>query len=294
MQFWFTLPLDCLCDFFAVIWPTVSHCNTIGPCCALGIDLSILLSLLGLYGSAVASHWLTCWFLLVNDWIESDWISLVLQLHAPVWMCSFGWVFVIYFLVIIYVNIRYYGGEDEVIKAGTCQSKKPLASTFKGTSQFEQRTAALDSKNLDFTPFEGRAIHSANEAMTDLSQSFPWRCPCGRLNKKVHVNCPLCKTHWSRGTKHDTTPYKWDAEDDSTWNWESYPQEKHPRSSTVHGVPVLESARKGSTTGKARVEVEGKEMHSRLRCSSNKHLLLWTKQAFRRGRPQKGEEVPNG
>lgn len=54
-----------------------------------------------------------------------------------------------------------------MIKAGTCQSKKPLASTFKGTSHFEQRTAALDSKNLDFTPFEGRAIHSANHRSND-------------------------------------------------------------------------------------------------------------------------------
>eukprot|EP00435_Cladocopium_sp_Y103_P029079 s1573_g7.t1 len=38
------------------------------------------------------------------------------------------------------------------------------------------------------------------------SESWPWRCACGRLCGKRHTHCPDCKKHWSTGVRHDNTP----------------------------------------------------------------------------------------
>eukprot|EP00435_Cladocopium_sp_Y103_P009274 s5488_g2.t1 len=55
--------------------------------------------------------------------------------------------------------------------------------------------------------------------------SYPWICPCGRLNRKTAEYCAIstCHKHWSLGKMHDVTPkrsttYRWDE----TWeqpNW---------------------------------------------------------------------------
>lgn len=36
--------------------------------------------------------------------------------------------------------------------------------------------------------------------------SFPWKCPCGRLNGKKADYCPKCTRHWSSGTPHSNEP----------------------------------------------------------------------------------------
>lgn len=52
-----------------------------------------------------------------------------------------------------------------------------------------------------------QVIQSAiGAAMEQQDQTFPWRCPCGSLNSKRAVHCPICALHWSKGTPHSNTP----------------------------------------------------------------------------------------
>ena len=57
---------------------------------------------------------------------------------------------------------------------------------------------------------------------------WPWKCSnCQRINKKTAVECALCRSHWSSGTRHRTQPQQqtysdhawevWEA-DDAAWN----------------------------------------------------------------------------
>ena len=60
------------------------------------------------------------------------------------------------------------------------------------------------------------------------SEYYPWRCPCGRLNKKHAAECAICYGPWHAGTRHRTQPksYAWtepkwedweDWEDEASW-----------------------------------------------------------------------------
>lgn len=40
----------------------------------------------------------------------------------------------------------------------------------------------------------------------DRTQAYPWRCPCGSLNGKRAVHCPICTKHWSQGQPHSNQP----------------------------------------------------------------------------------------
>ena len=54
---------------------------------------------------------------------------------------------------------------------------------------------------------------------------YPWRCSCGRINKKWATTCAICWASWTEGTRHPTRPktqewegYSWkDWEDDKSW-----------------------------------------------------------------------------
>eukprot|EP00435_Cladocopium_sp_Y103_P022121 s4354_g5.t1 len=71
-------------------------------------------------------------------------------------------------------------------------------------------------------------------------ETYPWVCPCGRLNRKTAFNCAICRKHWSFGKKHDVTPkkqkkmpYHWEEPweenwDDQTWEEETWDEWKEP------------------------------------------------------------------
>ena len=55
------------------------------------------------------------------------------------------------------------------------------------------------------------------------TEYFPWKCPCGRINKKWATTCAICYGPWSAGTRHRTEPksYDWDEWHGSAWDgWE--------------------------------------------------------------------------
>ena len=64
---------------------------------------------------------------------------------------------------------------------------------------------------------------------------FPWKCVCGRINKKWHAECAVCYAPWTQGTRHPTQPkaqskatYGWNSQGWDDWgNWED-----HSRSSS--------------------------------------------------------------
>eukprot|EP00435_Cladocopium_sp_Y103_P062168 s1362_g23.t1 len=89
-------------------------------------------------------------------------------------------------------------------------------------------------------------------------ETWPWRCPCGRLNRKTHIHCPLCKKHWSKGTRHQTTPktYNWEQEEDQSWAWEPEGQTEKPRMSSRSSSA---RRRKGKGKGKGQQQKDGEQ-----------------------------------
>ena len=72
---------------------------------------------------------------------------------------------------------------------------------------------------------------------------FPWKCQCGRINKKWSTECAVCYAPWTRGTRHSTQPksknpkqqesYGWHAYSWDDWNnWEDNRSRSTSRSST--------------------------------------------------------------
>ena len=63
---------------------------------------------------------------------------------------------------------------------------------------------------------------------------YPWRCSCGRINKKWAVECAVCYAPWTEGTKHPTQP-KAKTSEKYGWNsygWEAWEDQDHSRSAS--------------------------------------------------------------
>jgi len=61
---------------------------------------------------------------------------------------------------------------------------------------------------------------------------YPWKCVCGRINKKWHTECAICFAPWTQGTRHPTQPktkkqesYGW-----STYGWDDWEKWEEDRS----------------------------------------------------------------
>lgn len=66
-------------------------------------------------------------------------------------------------------------------------------------------------------------IAMANNASDANQEYYPWRCHCGRINKKWAVECAICYSPWSEGTRHPTQPkpkeeYNWNAQEWEEWD----------------------------------------------------------------------------
>jgi len=100
---------------------------------------------------------------------------------------------------------------------------------------------------------------------------YPWRCPCGRINKKYATECAICYGSWQAGTRHRTEPkvYNWKApnwEDwDETSSWASsrsgsrsatrYRQDAQTASTSAysyHQQPVQKGHGRGKGKGKGK------------------------------------------
>eukprot|EP00435_Cladocopium_sp_Y103_P012288 s1774_g3.t1 len=80
----------------------------------------------------------------------------------------------------------------------------------------------------------------AKDWNTDSTELWPWRCVCGRLNKKTALECPLCWKPWTCGTRHRTEPkaaetYTWPNQDWEDWDgWEETQSWHSSRSPSRH------------------------------------------------------------
>eukprot|EP00435_Cladocopium_sp_Y103_P024535 s4628_g6.t1 len=88
-------------------------------------------------------------------------------------------------------------------------------------------------------------------------ESYPWVCPCGRLNRKTAETCAICHKHWSFGRKHDVTPkkhssYRWDETwEEPTWQeqsweeeiWDNWKEPATPRGKTTQSPRGRQPAR---------------------------------------------------
>eukprot|EP00435_Cladocopium_sp_Y103_P055128 s641_g18.t1 len=65
----------------------------------------------------------------------------------------------------------------------------------------------------------------------DPTELWPWRCGCGRLNKKSAVKCAMCSASWTQGTRHRTEPcqaptYSWNQQNWEEQEWEEWEEER--------------------------------------------------------------------
>ena len=95
--------------------------------------------------------------------------------------------------------------------------------------------------------------------MADAEEAYPWKCSyCSRLNKKTMNSCPVCKSHWSTGTKHDVRPRNssqkrsnWDQWQQQSWqhqNWEGRAHSRNQHAKSPKRTPSPR-ARKGKGKG---------------------------------------------
>ena len=82
---------------------------------------------------------------------------------------------------------------------------------------------------------------------------FPWKCQCGRINKKWSTECAVCYAPWTTGTGHSTQPksknpkqqesYGWHAYSWDDWNnWEDNRSRSTSRSSTRYNYGAEDTA----------------------------------------------------
>ena len=105
-----------------------------------------------------------------------------------------------------------------------------------------------------------------NSLPDENSEYYPWKCPCGRLNKKWASQCAICYGPWTAGERHRTQPkpYNWQeahwddwqgAASRSTSRATSYRQTEpspSPHHRTNHQKPIGrgKGAGKGKQKGK--------------------------------------------
>lgn len=51
---------------------------------------------------------------------------------------------------------------------------------------------------------------------------FPWRCVCGRINKKYATQRAVCWGSWKNGTRHPTQPKYQEAQNWDTYGWQEW------------------------------------------------------------------------
>lgn len=202
-------------------------------------------------------------------WIE--FLQLTISGLAK-WLHRICWFYLAYFAAVLFANCYFYNllHTFTVARRRRLRRNRALARALSYKHSkcnlflsrekllwIRQTLASYHSKDRKF-------IRVISEAMSNYHSEEPysWRCPCGRLNKKIHIHCPVCRKHWSKGAKHETQPtYQWQEEvDDQHWEgWES-PRTTRPRS-------------KSPRTKRARAKAE--ERDRRWRCQgveNSRHL----------------------
>ena len=99
----------------------------------------------------------------------------------------------------------------------------------------------------------------------DEAEYWPWRCPCGRLNKKLATECVVCYGPWTAGTRHRTQPRTYTTSDwkasASTWkewgNWEEW-EDASSRSSSRYRYGEPGQSPKARTQQTPAVKGQGK------------------------------------
>ena len=98
---------------------------------------------------------------------------------------------------------------------------------------------------------------------------YPWRCKCGRINKKYALECAVCWASWTEGSRHPTRPkiketqewdaYKWEEwDEDASWassrsssrSATRYRQDGYPNAQSSQQKPIKKGKGKGKVKGK--------------------------------------------
>ena len=111
-------------------------------------------------------------------------------------------------------------------------------------------------------------------------ESWPWRCQCGRINKKWAEECAVCYAHWTSGTEHPTQPkveQRWAAYDWDEWSDHSrsssrsstrYQQGPKLKSKGAHAKGSAKQQGKGKKGKKGKKQGKGEEQPSPFQADS--------------------------
>ena len=99
------------------------------------------------------------------------------------------------------------------------------------------------------------------ESMDANQEYYPWRCPCGRINKKWAVECAICSAPWTEGSRHPTQPKKKEEYNWGTYAWDEWDDgqsRSSSRSSTRYRQDYPQTNAQMPTQGKNKTKGKGK------------------------------------
>lgn len=76
------------------------------------------------------------------------------------------------------------------------------------------------SRDAHFISQISRAMDMESEDPNETY--FPWRCTCGRINKKYATECAVCWGSWKKGTRHPTRPKPPETQNRDTYGWQNW------------------------------------------------------------------------
>ena len=76
------------------------------------------------------------------------------------------------------------------------------------------------SKDYFFLTQINKAMNLNEEDPNDTY--YPWKCSCGRINKKWATTCAICWGKWTDGTRHPTRPKNQEAHEWNAYTWDDW------------------------------------------------------------------------
>ena len=118
------------------------------------------------------------------------------------------------------------------------------------------------SRDAQFLSKLNQAIEMDYTEATD--GLYPWKCGCGRINKKWATECAVCYGPWTDGTRHRTEPrpkdsYQWESYNQEDWDAWSASSRSSTKSAWKPSIPPKQKAAQQKTgKGKAGKTKKGK------------------------------------
>ena len=168
-------------------------------------------------------------------------------------LVSLTFSFIVYIFAQDIVLQEYYSPQGETRQGEGPQALVPASKRFHRTGQ----DCACEDTQSSCTASQSRFTFSHITRAMDMNFSgdsnqdyYPWKCACGRINKKWHTECAVCFAPWTQGTRHPTQPknkkqelYGWNTYGWDDWGkWEEDKSRSSSRASSRHHFGATDQA----------------------------------------------------